>query len=212
MMGRKARCFTPVPAVTLEELVPDDHFYRHLERVLDRAFERDLVQDCYAPGGRLSVDPVVFFKVRTPHYPHTPSVVDGGKQRIILGVLVTPSEVMENQPMLDLLWRARFRWRLWPHQVTGDTTYGTVENIVAVEQQHLRAYVPLPDFDHRTPFYGKDRFQYDPDQDVYRCPQGRSCGLSASQSSSKPCATKPDRVCAAPVPVASSAPPIPQDE
>lgn len=36
-------------------------------------------------------------------------VVDGGKARIILTVLVTPAEVMENQPMLDLIWRTRFR-------------------------------------------------------------------------------------------------------
>ena len=41
-------------------------------------------------------------------------VIDGGKRRIILGVLVTPGEVMENQPMLDLVWRVRFRWRLRP--------------------------------------------------------------------------------------------------
>jgi hypothetical protein len=34
-------------------------------------------------------------------------VVDGGKRRIIVGVLVAPGEVMENQPMLDLLWRVR---------------------------------------------------------------------------------------------------------
>ena len=27
MMGRKARCFTPLPAVSLDELVPADHFY-----------------------------------------------------------------------------------------------------------------------------------------------------------------------------------------
>jgi hypothetical protein len=40
--------------------------------------------------------------------------VDGGKARIILGVLVTPSEVTENRPMLDLLWRVRFRWRVPP--------------------------------------------------------------------------------------------------
>ena len=44
-------------------------------------------------------------------------VVDGGKRRIILAVLVTPSEVMDNQPMLDLLWRVRFRWKLQPRQV-----------------------------------------------------------------------------------------------
>ena len=35
--------------------------------------------------------------------------VDGGKARIILGVLVAPSEVTENRPMLDLLWRAQLK-------------------------------------------------------------------------------------------------------
>jgi hypothetical protein len=70
MMGTKARLFTPVPAVTLDELVPADHFYRHLERVLDLTFVRDLVRDCYAACGRPSVDPVVFFKIHTSHYPH----------------------------------------------------------------------------------------------------------------------------------------------
>ncbi len=39
-------------------------------------------------------------------------VVDGSKARIILEVLAAPSEVSENQPMLDLLWRARFLWKL----------------------------------------------------------------------------------------------------
>jgi transposase len=103
---------------------------------------------------------------------HTHYVVDGGKARIILAALVTPSEVMENQPALDLLWRVRFRWKLWPRQMTGDTTYGTVDNIVALAHEHIHAYVPLPDFDHRTPFYGQREFQYDPQQDVYTCPQG----------------------------------------
>src|SRR5260221_699758 len=64
MMGTKARCFTPVPAVSLDELVPADHVYRHLDRVLDLSFVRDLVQGRYASGGRPSVDPVVFFKLQ----------------------------------------------------------------------------------------------------------------------------------------------------
>ncbi|HEV2460904.1 MAG TPA: transposase, partial [Ktedonobacterales bacterium] len=64
-MGTKARLFMPLPAVTLDELVPADHFYRYLDRVLDLAFVRDLVQDCYAVGlGRPSVDPVVFFRLQ----------------------------------------------------------------------------------------------------------------------------------------------------
>jgi Transposase DDE domain len=77
---------------------------------------------------------------------------------------------MENQPFLDLLWRARFRWRLWPRQVTGDTTYGTAENIKAIEEGGLRAYVPLPDWDTRTPYFGKGAFRYDAARDVYLCP------------------------------------------
>ena len=101
---------------------------------------------------------------------HDHYVVDGGKARIILAALVTPAEVMENLPMLDLLWRVCFRWKLRPRQVTGDTTYGTLENIVAVEDAGIRAYVPLPDFDHRTAFFGRNQFTYDPDRDVYRCP------------------------------------------
>ncbi len=34
MMGRKERHFAPLTSVSLEALVPQDHFYRHLERTL----------------------------------------------------------------------------------------------------------------------------------------------------------------------------------
>jgi hypothetical protein len=44
--------------------VPADHCYRHRDRVLDRAFVRELVHDGYAVAGRPSVDPVVFFKLQ----------------------------------------------------------------------------------------------------------------------------------------------------
>ena len=99
-------------------------------------------------------------------------VVDGGKARIILQSLVAPAEVTENQPMLDLLWRARFRWRLRPRHVTGDTRYGTVENIRAIEEAGIRAYVPLADNDKRTPRFSRRDFTYDPERDTYTCPQG----------------------------------------
>src|SRR5215217_137947 len=45
--------------VSIEELVPRDHFYRHLERGLDLAFVRDLVRETYASIGRPSIDPAV---------------------------------------------------------------------------------------------------------------------------------------------------------
>jgi transposase len=104
---------------------------------------------------------------------HVHYVVDGGKARIILQALVTPSEVMDNQPMLDLLWRVRFRWKLRPRHVTGDTKYGTMQNIRAIEDAGIRAYIPLPDWEHMTPFFGPSKFTYDAAHDRYVCPQGQ---------------------------------------
>jgi transposase len=105
---------------------------------------------------------------------HDHYVIDGGKARIILNALVTPADVMENAPMLPLLRRAIFRWRVRPKQVIGDTTYGTAENIRALEESGVRAYVPLPDWDQRTPYYGPSLFTYDAEHDRYLCPQGES--------------------------------------
>src|ERR1700694_530907 len=64
MMGSKQRHFAPLINMSLEELVPQDHFYRHLERTLDLSFVRQFVQETYACKGRPSIDPVVFFKLQ----------------------------------------------------------------------------------------------------------------------------------------------------
>jgi transposase len=61
MMGQKERRFAPRINVSLEELVPQDHFYRHLERTLDLSIVREFVQETYAGSGRPSIDPVVFW-------------------------------------------------------------------------------------------------------------------------------------------------------
>jgi transposase len=370
MMGTKGRAFAPLPPVSLEDLVPPDHFYRHLERSLDLGFVRELVRDAYAGIGRPSVDPVVFFKLQLvlffeglrserqlmhvvadrlslrwylgydlteplpdhssltrirdrygvdvfrrffatitdqcvaawlvwgrelyidstkvvasaaldslqtrfaveahladlfaasnaelpdpdsdtglvpggekPDAPgdapkplpsalsaedrgalaeaaaarhdwigrvgrpdrketsgsyrrtadfrvsatdpdatpmqtkngmalgyHDHYVVDGGKARIILTALVTPAEVQDNQPALDLLWHARFRWKLRPRQITGDTKYGTIENVAAIERERIRAYVPLSEVGHRPGLFRDTDFTYDAATDTYRCP------------------------------------------
>ena len=103
---------------------------------------------------------------------HAHYVVDGGKARVILNVLVTPFEVTENAPMLDLLWRSVFRWRLRPRRVTGDTAYGTTENIAGVERAGIRAYVPLTGAGKARPYFSKEEFAYDAERDLYRCPAG----------------------------------------
>src|SRR5918911_870582 len=65
MLGpRKRRGLDRSVVVSLEALVPPDHFYRHLEAKLDLSFVRELVRDHYAAMGRPSIDPVVFFKLQ----------------------------------------------------------------------------------------------------------------------------------------------------
>ena len=65
MMGTKIRSFTPLPHdVSLEDLVPENNFYRRLEARLDLSCVRELVAPLYSGGGRPSVDPVVFFKLQ----------------------------------------------------------------------------------------------------------------------------------------------------
>jgi hypothetical protein len=74
---------------------------------------------------------------------------------------------------LICVFHVRFRWQLRPRQITGDTKYGTIENIKAIEDAHIHASVPLPDWEHQTSYYGPSRFTYDETQDHYTCPQGQ---------------------------------------
>ena len=51
-------------AVSLEDLVPANNFYRHVEAKLDLNFVRDWVTKHYADRGRPSIDPVILFKLQ----------------------------------------------------------------------------------------------------------------------------------------------------
>jgi transposase len=104
-------------------------------------------------------------------------LVDGGRARIILHCLVTPGDVAENQVLLDQLRRTLFRRKLRPERLVADAKYATGENIRALEEQGIRAYMPLPEWDKSSPSDHNAAFAYDAAQDVYRCPQGQALTL-----------------------------------
>jgi hypothetical protein len=101
------------------------------------------------------------------------SLVDGGKARVILHCLVTPGDVAENQVLLDQLRRTLFRRKLRPERLVADAKYATGENIRALEEQGIHAYMPLPEWDKSSPYYHSAAFTYDGERDVYRCPRGQ---------------------------------------
>lgn len=103
--------------------------------------------------------------------------VDGGKARIVLNCLVTPASVQDNTPMLDLVWWSYFRWQLPLKTVIGDTRYGTIDNIVALERNGIQAFFPLHSQaarqGSREHYFPANAFRYDPQTDCYICPQGQ---------------------------------------
>ena len=110
---------------------------------------------------------------------HTHYVVDGGKARIILAALVTPASIMDNTPMLDLERWVCFRWQIFPRIAVGDTKYGTIANIVGLEQDGIRAYLPTANASRSNHFYPLERFQYIPERDIFICPQGEELSLQS---------------------------------
>jgi hypothetical protein len=44
---------------------------------------------------------------------------------------------------------------------------------VAIEREHIKAYVPIADLTQRTPFFRQEDFLYDAKLDVYVCPAGK---------------------------------------
>jgi transposase len=101
-------------------------------------------------------------------------VVDGGRARIILAAVALPGDVMDQTAMPDLLHRVRFRWRLRPRRAVADALYGTTENMRALEEAGIRAYLPVKRYADRTPFFSQHDFTYDAERDEYRCAAGHS--------------------------------------
>jgi transposase len=109
---------------------------------------------------------------------HVHYVVDGGKGRIVLGVLTTPASIQDNTPMLDLERWVRFRWKLHPRIAVADARYSTLPNIVGLEQDGIRAYLAIIDHSKRTKLYSPERFQYSAQDNCYICPQGQTLRFS----------------------------------
>jgi len=103
---------------------------------------------------------------------HDHYVVDGGKARVILAALVTPADVQDNQVMIDLLDRVRFRYQLHVRRAVGDSKYAIGENLRALAERGIHAYMPVVDYEQASPFFHHADFVYDTVTDTYRCPNG----------------------------------------
>jgi len=64
MINERSQCQNQIEVVMLEQLVPQDHLLRKIDKYIDFSFIRDLTKDMYChTNGRPGVDPVVLFKM-----------------------------------------------------------------------------------------------------------------------------------------------------
>jgi hypothetical protein len=103
---------------------------------------------------------------------HDHYMVDGGKARIMLAALVTPADVQDNQALLELLDRARFRYHLHVQCVIGDSTYATGANLRQLAERDIRASMPVVDYEQSSPVFRHADFIDDAAPDSYRGPNG----------------------------------------
>jgi hypothetical protein len=95
---------------------------------------------------------------------------------VIVGVQATAArmsqETVAAQEMLTrfVQWQGRE-----PKSVAADTTYGNGEFLQWLADRSITPYMRTRDSIHRknSPFYGPDRFTYQPESNSYRCPAGQ---------------------------------------
>ena len=63
MQGKKLFTQKLFYQISLDDLVPTNHFYRRLDDILDLQFLYEATRKYYGTDGQKSLDPVVFFKI-----------------------------------------------------------------------------------------------------------------------------------------------------
>jgi len=95
---------------------------------------------------------------------------------VIVGVQATAARMsQETVAAQDMLSRfAHWRGRA-PESVAADTTYGNGEFLQWLADRSITPYMRTRDSIHRknSPFYGPERFTYQPESNSYRCPAGQ---------------------------------------
>jgi transposase len=95
---------------------------------------------------------------------------------IIVGVQATAARMsQETVAAQDMIKRFAGWQGREPVSVTADATYGNGEFVQWLTERNITPYMRTRDSVHRknSPFYGPERFTYQPENNSYRCPAGQ---------------------------------------
>jgi len=95
---------------------------------------------------------------------------------VIVGVQATAARMSQETVAAQAMLTRFAQWRGGePESVAADTTYGNGEFLQWLADRNITPYMRTRDSIHRkrSPFYGPERFTYEPDKDRYICPAGQ---------------------------------------
>jgi len=197
MMGQHDRSEALFYYFRLEDQVPGTHLLRLIEKHISFAFVRQRLKDSYSETGRPSIDPELLLRILLighlygitserklveelrmhlawrwftglgfdQEIPHHSTFSKNRHRRM-------SQETVAAQDMLTRFtqWQGRE-----PESVAADTTYGNGEFLQWLADRSITPYMRTRDSIHRkrSPFFGPERFTYEPENNRYICPAGQ---------------------------------------
>jgi transposase len=108
---------------------------------------------------------------------HAVSYLMDNKSRIILGAdRNRPSRRADCETAVELTRRVRWVYKLEPKTLGADKGYASGDFVHELLRDNVRPHIPIVDTrrQHEEGIYPLERFQYDPEQDRFICPEGKT--------------------------------------
>jgi len=103
--------------------------------------------------------------------------VAGRRGQVITAAVATTGIEADEHLLAEVLWQHHRLSGLKLHEVVADAKYGTSFNFLYLGRLGLSAYIPLTRFGNmRKDIWGREHFQWLPDEDAYLCPAGQKLG------------------------------------
>jgi transposase len=91
---------------------------------------------------------------------------------VILSTKATSAAVTDEGQMTDIIKYVIFQQQIIPVAVAADKLYGCTDNYLFLHDQGIISYIPRSRAGKKKGIYGKERFEYLPEEDIYICPEG----------------------------------------
>ena len=100
--------------------------------------------------------------------------VSGRRGQVITAAVATTGAAADEHLLTEVLWQHHRLSRLGIPEVVADAKYGTTSNFLYLGRLGIPTFIPTTRFGNmRKDIWGREHFQWLPDEDAYRCPAGQ---------------------------------------